>query len=71
VALASLCVLKRKPFAAIVGLFVPLVALVGAVRLARPDSRWARRFYGEAKLSKAENRFAAEQPSREHAVDVR
>jgi hypothetical protein len=41
--LAVVCFLKGKPFMALVGLFVPLVALVGAVRRAEPDSRWARR----------------------------
>jgi len=43
-----------------VGVFVPLVALIGAVRLGRPDSRWARRFYEGERLAKAKARFAAE-----------
>jgi hypothetical protein len=43
VALAIVCVLKGKVFMAIVGVFVPLVALIGAVRSARPGSRWERR----------------------------
>jgi hypothetical protein len=42
VCLAVVCFLKGKTSTAIVGAFVPLVALVGAVRRARPDSRWAR-----------------------------
>ncbi|MEU0053997.1 hypothetical protein [Streptomyces sp. NPDC006309] len=37
---------KGKTRTAIFGAIVPLVALVGAVRLARPGSAWARRFYG-------------------------
>ncbi|MFI9718647.1 hypothetical protein ACIHFE_03190 [Streptomyces sp. NPDC052396] len=36
---------KGKPRIALIGAVVPLVALVGAVRLARPGSPWARRFY--------------------------
>jgi hypothetical protein len=40
--LAVVCFLKGKPFMALVGLFVPLVALIGALRHAEPDSRWAR-----------------------------
>ena len=28
-----------------VGIFVPLVAMIGAVRLAKPNSPWARRRY--------------------------
>ncbi|MEU2419754.1 hypothetical protein ABZ619_01620 [Streptomyces sp. NPDC007851] len=37
---------KGKTRTAIFGVIVPLVAVVGAVRLARPGSAWARRFYG-------------------------
>ncbi|KNB52769.1 hypothetical protein [Streptomyces caatingaensis] len=36
---------KGKPRIALIGTVVPLVALIGAVRLARPGSPWARRFY--------------------------
>jgi len=42
VAFAIVCLLKGKLFMAIVGVFVPLVALVGAVRPAKPRSRWER-----------------------------
>jgi hypothetical protein len=55
-ALASVCLLKGKLLSAAVGLFVPLVALVGAVRLAKPGSRWARR-YGPAKRDRSQARF--------------
>ncbi|MFJ8823185.1 hypothetical protein ACIREE_15510 [Streptomyces sp. NPDC102467] len=37
--------LKGKPRLAVIGVLVPFVALFGAVRLARPSSYWARRFY--------------------------
>jgi hypothetical protein len=56
-ALAVVCFLKGKLFTGIVGLFVPAVALVGALRLAKPESRWARR-YGSPKLERARSRFA-------------
>ncbi|MFD8823925.1 hypothetical protein ACFV1C_16385 [Streptomyces sp. NPDC059605] len=36
---------KGKVRLAVVGTLVPFVALVGALRLARPTSMWARRFY--------------------------
>ncbi|MER6985177.1 hypothetical protein ABT317_51645, partial [Streptomyces carpinensis] len=36
---------KGKFRLAVFGVIVPFLALVGAVRLARPDSYWARRFY--------------------------
>jgi hypothetical protein len=51
-----ICVRKGKYSTAVIGVFVPLVAWVGAIRLARPKSIWAdRRYYG-AKLEKAEKR---------------
>jgi hypothetical protein len=42
VAFAIICLLKGKTFMAIVGVFVPLVGLIGAVRAAKPGSRWDR-----------------------------
>jgi hypothetical protein len=41
--LAVICFLKGKPMIGIVGVFIPLVALYGAVTKAKPDSRWERR----------------------------
>jgi hypothetical protein len=41
--LAVVCFLKGKKLTGIVGLFVPLVALVGALLRAQPGSRWALR----------------------------
>jgi lysyl-tRNA synthetase class 2 len=40
--LAAVCFLKGRLLTAIVGVFVPLVAVVGALYRARPGSRWAR-----------------------------
>ncbi len=37
--------LKGKEYFAVFGVFVPLLAVIGAIRLAEPDSIWARRFY--------------------------
>ncbi|MGW1585381.1 hypothetical protein [Streptomyces sp. NPDC002386] len=42
---ALIALSKGKARIAVFGVIVPLVALVGAVRLARPGSLWARRFY--------------------------
>ncbi|MET7294119.1 hypothetical protein ABZS79_18650 [Streptomyces griseoloalbus] len=36
---------KGKTRIAVFGVIVPVVALIGSLRLARPDSPWARRFY--------------------------
>lgn len=53
-----LAIVKGKRFMALVGTFVPLVAITASVRLARPGSRWAVRRYqaGSRKAEKAERR---------------
>jgi hypothetical protein len=38
-----ICFLKGKTVTGIVGLFIPLVAWIGAIRRAKPGSRWERR----------------------------
>lgn len=43
--LALICFFKGKPIVGAIGLLVPFVALVGAVRLATPTSPWSRWFY--------------------------
>ncbi|MEU2348462.1 hypothetical protein [Modestobacter sp. NPDC049651] len=43
--LALVCILKGRVVLGVAGVFVPVIALVGAVRLARPESPWARRWY--------------------------
>ncbi len=52
-------IMKGKYKLALFGAFVPLVALVAAVRLARPESRWAKRHYSPQKLARAQARTAA------------
>ncbi|MEU4995183.1 hypothetical protein [Streptomyces sp. NPDC021622] len=42
---ALVALVKGKLQTALIGMVIPLVALVGAIRLARPGSAWARRFY--------------------------
>ncbi|MGW2487655.1 hypothetical protein ACWCV9_10585 [Streptomyces sp. NPDC001606] len=51
--LSLLALSKGKARMAVIGVIVPLVALVGAVRLARPGSPWARRFYGRRPRARA------------------
>ncbi|MEQ3549331.1 hypothetical protein WIS52_02505 [Pseudonocardia nematodicida] len=58
-AIAVLAILKGRPVLGLTGvLFWPL-AVVGALRLARPGSPWARRFYraGSRRARRAERRF--------------
>ncbi len=47
---------KGKYRIALLGAFVPTLALIGAVLLARPESRWAQRRYGEQKMERARRR---------------
>jgi hypothetical protein len=54
-----ICLLKGKLATGLIGLPVPLAALVGAVRLAKPESFWAKRFYSDRKMTRAERRFGA------------
>jgi len=51
--------LKGKLITGAIGLLIPVVALVGAVRLAKPGSPWARWRYAKRphKLERAERRF--------------
>ncbi|MCL6737389.1 hypothetical protein [Streptomyces neyagawaensis] len=43
--IALVALSKGKARTAIFGVVIPIIAVVGAVRLARPTSAWARRFY--------------------------
>jgi len=62
VALAFVCFVKGRVLLGVVGIFIPIFAAWGAVRLAHPRSIWARRFYDEAKQARAEERFAPDRP---------
>ncbi len=55
---AAIALLKGKFVLGLAGVFVPLLAIVGATRLARPHSPWARwRYAGDAaKLARARAR---------------
>ena len=53
-----ICYFKGKLFVGTVGIFVPPVAFIGALRLAKPNSPWARRQYAgnPAKMERAARR---------------
>jgi hypothetical protein len=57
-ALATITLLKGKIWTGLFGLFVPPLFVVGAIRLARPGSPWARWRYRDrpGKLAKADRR---------------
>ena len=57
------CLLKGKVWCGVLGVYIGLIALVGAIRLARPGSPWARWRYppGSRKMARArarEQRYA-------------
>jgi hypothetical protein len=56
---ATIAALKGKYTTAVVGILVPLVTFVAAIRLAKPGSPWARRRYheGDEKLARATARY--------------
>jgi len=62
--LAVITLLKGKPWTALLGLFVPAVLVIGALRLARPGSVWARWRYRDrpgrlARAMRREQRLGA------------
>jgi hypothetical protein len=59
-------VLKGRTALGVIGLFVPILSIVAALRLARPGSPWSHRFYapGSRRRARAERRFPAGQHNR-------
>jgi hypothetical protein len=57
---SALAILKGKPLLGLIGIFIPPVSLVGAVRLASPRSPWARWRYApdSRKMAASRARFA-------------
>ncbi|MCB5182096.1 hypothetical protein [Streptomyces antimicrobicus] len=51
--IALVALWKGKPRTALLGTVIPFVALIGAVRLARPGSPYARRFYANRPKARA------------------
>lgn len=54
---AAICLAKGKLIMGVVGFLLWPVALVGAIRLAEPNSPWARRLYDEEKLRRSRERY--------------
>jgi hypothetical protein len=59
-ALVTMCFAKDRLMHGTIGLILWPLSLYGAVRLGKPRSPWARRFYGPGKQARAEERFAPE-----------
>jgi hypothetical protein len=68
----TLAILKGKRWLGLFGLFVPFIALVGAIRLAQPHSPWARRFYppGSRKLERSQARWRRVESRRHRALNA-
>ncbi|HEX2503694.1 MAG TPA: hypothetical protein VHK00_07110 [Miltoncostaeaceae bacterium] len=64
---AVICLAKGKLIVGVVGFLLWPVALAGAIRLAEPNSFWARRFYDEEKLQRSRDRY----PDHARAPDER
>jgi hypothetical protein len=69
-ACAFVCFLKGKVATGMIGIVVPVVAAVGAVRLAKPGSPWARRRYAgrPRRRARSEARFGAGYLARQQRV---
>ena len=59
-AFAIVCFLKGKLMWGVFGIYIGPIALIGAARLARPDSWWARNRYDAEKLERSRERYGAE-----------
>ncbi len=67
------CALKGKWWFMLFALLGGWLGLVGAIRLAKPDSYWARHWYGDEKMATTEQRFAPDpalsEPAPHHPED--
>jgi hypothetical protein len=54
--LAAITLLKGKVWTGLFGLFLPILQIVGAIRVGRPASPWARRFYSSKPRKAAKSR---------------
>jgi len=71
-AVSSVAFAKGRIMFGLIGLFVPVFAYVGAIRLGRPRSLWGRRRYqhNPKKLAKATERFAKADRRRTRLSDL-
>jgi hypothetical protein len=62
-AVATICALKGKWVFFALGWFSGVFWIVGAIRVAKPRSYWATRWYGENLLALAHERFPRAKPN--------
>jgi hypothetical protein len=71
VAAAVVTALKGKPWFFLLGLVIGWCWIFGSLRLAKPNSWWARRFYDDAKLTQSRMRFNKDVGSKTPALGPR
>jgi hypothetical protein len=65
-AVAGVCIFKGKVATGLIGILLPPLSIVGAIRLAKPSSVWARKRYRAGRLGRAQRRFG---PAYQHRHD--
>jgi hypothetical protein len=67
-----ICAIKGKVWMTVFGLVIPFVGITGAIRLAKPGSPWARRFYKDdgRRLERAKARWARVDARRHKALNA-
>ena len=68
ISLTVICMLKGKLATGLIGLPIPFLSLIGAIRLAKPSSFWAQRFYGERRRLKSAARFDGDYDARHERI---
>jgi hypothetical protein len=56
IVVVMVCIIKGKYEFALLAAFIPFLGLICAIRTARPDSLWAKRFYNEHRMRRAEQK---------------
>ncbi|WP_149822568.1 hypothetical protein [Streptomyces tailanensis] len=69
--IALIALSKGKARMAIFGVIIPLIAVIGAIRLARPTSTWARHFYRRRPRARARARLRAYHHDRRWSAPTR
>jgi hypothetical protein len=64
-----ICLMKGKLMYGVLGFYIPPIAIVGSLRLARPDSRWARKRYDEEKVARSRARYDVEKKTHRPRLD--
>jgi hypothetical protein len=63
-----ICALKGKWGFVILGFALPILWIIGAVKLAKPRSWWAHHYYGDVVMSESEQHFVLSKRERPPAA---